>query len=130
MTNNDKLEALIQKAIDGGWEAEGLGGAENWVDIPLTLRQSVIHTLLTEGEGNGYMLFIFNHDFAKAIWGEGHNCNSHPETDVWHGTNLGWRHHLQKAVISDDPISYTYGAVFDYLDDKPKASDYHSSPGQ
>lgn len=28
-------------------------------------------------------------------------------------TNIGFRHHLQQAVISDDPIDYMYKAVFD-----------------
>lgn len=38
-----------------------------------------------------YYDIIYNHDFAKALWGE---------------KPLGWRYHLQMMVVADDPIEY------------------------
>jgi phosphatidylserine/phosphatidylglycerophosphate/cardiolipin synthase-like enzyme len=52
---------------------------------------------------------IFNHDFAKALWGE------HTDTLTVQNNSLnvkqvidmnGWRYHLQQMVIADDPIKY------------------------
>lgn len=51
---------------------------------------------------------IFNHDFAKALWGEdfiiSHHANNLGQVGSWHQT--AWRHHLQQMVIADDPIKY------------------------
>lgn len=56
-----------------------------------------------------YFEIIYSHEFAKAFWGEEikhehfkftdgkeHNCGC----DTW------WEYHLQKMVISEDPIKY------------------------
>lgn len=50
---------------------------------------------------------IFNHDFAKALWGgEIQVVPADPYTRV------NWKYHLQQMVIADDPIDYAYEAVF------------------
>lgn len=100
MTDQQILEKAIQRAIDGGWDAKGLGGAEAWTDYPRALKAMAIYTLLNEGAGDGYLLFIFNHDFAKALWGDvltGYDMD---------GLQEPWKFHLQQMVIADDPIAY------------------------
>lgn len=49
---------------------------------------------------------IFNHDFAKALWGE---CTTWVRSKSGRVTHLpldGWQYHLQQMVIADDPIKY------------------------
>lgn len=59
MTNNDEiLEKAIQKAIDGGWV-----GA--WNDSGCTAS-----TVLSDWYDGNYKSFIFDRDFAKALWGK------------------------------------------------------------
>ena len=57
---------------------------------------------------------IFNHDFAKALWGEPYVCsncgkplNQHHEGVAGHSYTVSeWRYHLQQMVIAPDPIKY------------------------
>lgn len=97
MSDGEVLEKAIQKAIDNGWdilsstERSGFnvgpsyygGWFVQWSDDPEdenTLIESDIEV-------------IFNHDFAKALWGEA------PKRP-------GWQYHLQQMVVADDPIKY------------------------
>lgn len=129
MTNQEILEKAIQKAIDGGWQKiiddypatfESLSGTgigwntKRW-SKPGGFYYSDAYTL------------IFNHDFAKALWGEKEYTPAKyvkhreyftmPATgDVVHEVNLdrmeydlapgGWQYHLQQMVLADDPIRY------------------------
>jgi len=44
---------------------------------------------------------IFDHDFAKALWGE-------DGEGIMHGGSgrIGWRHHLARMVVAEYPIKY------------------------
>lgn len=114
MTQSEKLEALIKKAIDDGWAGTLAENVSSVADEDIEL--------LTEAWRNIYHLeptsFIFNHDFAKALWGElpmlqfwqeenlytrGHTTYAKPSFDV-----RAWQYHLQQMVISEDPIDYMY----------------------
>lgn len=97
MTNKEILEKAIKLAIDGGWKGS-----------------DVLPPAVNEGrqipDWTGIHYLIFNHDFAKALWGE--------EVKRWTGepghTGVSritwsmpeWQIHLQQMVISDDPIKY------------------------
>lgn len=48
-----------------------------------------------------YETIIFNHDFAKALWGE---KNIHFKQ--YGVLENAWKVHLQQLVIADDPIKY------------------------
>lgn len=113
MSNQQILEQAIQKAIDGGWKAEIVKGN--------ILKRGHISTTLEAGNWLEPYPFIFNHDFAKALWGEnGHTC-----PDVFNDStciNCGqkgagthsddsfaepcWSSHLQQMVLAEDPIKY------------------------
>lgn len=45
-----------------------------------------------------YYSIIFNHDFAKAFWGEDDFDSINRKKD--------WKHHLQLMVLEEDPIKY------------------------
>lgn len=118
------LTKAISKAIDGGWfVVANLCGFIVWTPI------SILDTLIVlEDKDNhekrqyNYQAVIFNHDFAKVLWGEEERVepNSLPK-DQRPGrftggglsgspfeviTKMGWQRHLQAMVIADDPIKY------------------------
>jgi hypothetical protein len=128
MTQAEKLEALVRKAIEGGWDMFQhrkhsippwyivAGGqmptpkvVETWVPKD---------SLLICGWEDYYFVWehvIFNHQFARALFGEksvahsgimksGKFTNPQPYS--------AYKLHLQQAVISDDPIDYMYKIVF------------------
>lgn len=119
MKNKEILEKAIQKAIEGGWNQPLVYIHVNVKDRWLEFRRKVYieDTHLSFG-GDQYASIeeiIFNHQFAKALWGE----ELHHETFVvpkelnkrFAGTrNLDikpmWQYHLREMVIADDPIKY------------------------
>lgn len=63
MTNKEILEKAIQKAIDGGWKV-----TNSTMDTPEKIMGWYAYP---DSWYDSYSnLFIFNHDFAKALWGE------------------------------------------------------------
>ena len=103
--NKEILEQAITKAIAGGWE----------VDLETVLPEMAKKYSLHGLQYTGFSSLLFNHDFARALWGE----ELHHETFIipkelsrrFAGTNdLAikplWQYHLQQLVISDDPIQY------------------------
>lgn len=118
MTNQEILTKAIHKAIDGGWNgvvADRVSSiADEDIDLlfdawPLTAAQRNIYNLTP-------LSFIFNHDFAKALWGIYplicHACLRHHDStsDCDAGFAFDdleyWQYHLQQMVIAEDPIKY------------------------
>jgi len=109
MTNKEILEKAIQKAIDGGWDNPYVFRLQGWV------------TNAIEVEPGLWMPVIFNHDFAKSLWGGVEYCrcpvsrkrvkrNPAFYADCichhrWAKLDW-WEYQLQQMVISDDPIKY------------------------
>jgi len=104
MTNKAILEQAIQKAIDGGWlpcapKYHFEGNAIYWDGDTTTLRESL-------------RSLIYDHDFAKALWGEAIPLNSQELKEqgfsggLGQVTTMGWQYHLQSMVIAEDPIKY------------------------
>ena len=109
LTKQEILEKAIQKAVEGGWRS----------NIDLTLWEPKVfdhprmglvigwrpNQLITYiGDDIPYQAVIFNHDFAKALWGEDMGYIIATEHDETVGT--AWQYHLQQMVIADDPIAY------------------------
>lgn len=114
MTKKEILEKAIQKAIDGGWDMPAAFKLFNNEDIAFQM----------DSDGSQYQgwkfyrpaQIIFNHNFAKALWGE-EDCRydvwlkrqyasggGGPDEDWYDGK--AWEFHLQQMVIADDPIKY------------------------
>lgn len=120
MTNQQILEKAIQKAIDGGWfKTEGFNGYTVW--CPVSALDTLV--ILEEKESHekrqyNYQAIIFNHDFAKALWGEEEiGLDQYGWNNVAYFTQFDtpinyiiklslWQYHLQQMVISEDPIKY------------------------
>lgn len=124
MTNQEILEKAMQKAIDGGWnhwwtgdflttkaKERGAKQAATYLSIEedhVCIRWSNDNIPLEDSDIS-IAEIIFNHDFAKALWGE------HTETMTVQNNTLnvkqvidmdGWRYHLQQMVVAKDPIKY------------------------
>lgn len=94
------LEKAIQKAIEGGYNAPDFRVS------PRADRFSIIYSESDSWVGEINSL-IFNHDFAKALWGVGTVSFEYSDgstTPEFPFNN--WQYHLQKMVIADDPIKY------------------------
>ena len=121
MTNKEALEKAIQKAVDSGWkEPHG-----NTLRVDDDGRLFCFVNGATDGiRVYGYQFnveqLIFNHDFAKALWGE---FGYVPEATYYfnYADKRGvvktkklflqssvsyWQYHLQNMVMADDPIKY------------------------
>lgn len=93
MTNQEILQTAIQKAIDGGWK--DIESRERAID---GYKQGGVYGL------------IFNHDFAKSLFGDEVICGYCGVDCVLdhHYDNKfeNWQYHLQQLVISDDVFKY------------------------
>jgi len=118
MLPKEILEQAITKAIDGGWD----------VDLETVLPEMTKRYLLYGLQYSGPSSLLFDHDFAKALWGEELHIDKslavlpiktdmalfvvHTEYgagvdgDVDYKSNPAWQYHLQQMVIADDPIKY------------------------
>lgn len=95
MTNQQILEKAIKKALDNGW-----ANSQEY-SIHLDHLDTLDHEYV---DSSG---LIFNHDFAKALWGEKNRGIVKVPGDLY--APLLWQYHLQQMVIADDPIKYLGG---------------------
>lgn len=95
MSNQEILEKAIQKAIDGGWKPFG--------DARIKIAATVMHVLYAwqTFDTDWHNTIIFNHDFAKALWG-----TKVPAWSLDNSSLEAWQYHLQQMVISPDSIKY------------------------
>lgn len=115
MTNQQILEKAIQKAINGGWKFPKL---DDGSPLSFTVTKDNVFVVGKSKTGATYDIsfaietIIFNHDFAKALWGEmpvhmGYRKKSFkPEEYELRDTLPMWQVALQQMVIADDPIKY------------------------
>lgn len=101
MTNQEILIKAIQKAVEGGCKSAGGLSMQGWLVAVRDYPDEV-----------AFFQLIFNHDFAKALWGDNpkiwesndsylDNDDSSDNGFIWN-----WQYHLQQMVIADDPIKY------------------------
>ena len=92
----NKLKKIIKYAVERGWKGY-------WEDLPEAGIPCESHSV--ESSETCIYTLLFNHDFAKAVFGE-------KGVAAW----IAWKWHLREAVISKDPIDYYYK----YISDKGK----------
>jgi len=135
MTHQQILEKAIQKAIEGGWDyLTFIEWNKTWKQPTNPVAQVMAEFYETHGEADPTFeldlvpCLIFNHDFAKALWGDvptrltitwlkPKQMTHTPRmpapkiTDIAPKPGIGaplpsWHYHLQQMVIADDPIKY------------------------
>lgn len=84
-TNEEILKKAIEKAVGNGWKpCQFPVNPWDWLSKELP------------GEEWDFVRdvypIIFNHDFARAFWGE--------------GKYDGWQYHLQQMVLEEEPLKY------------------------
>ena len=125
MTDQDILRAAAQKAIDNGWSGYmSLVRAEITKTAPDTVSLKKWIEFVDEAQtelGLSYKEIIFNHDFARALWGDeecpydtfskrtGPSGSGGPAEDWYDGAT--WEFHLQQMVTAEDPIKYLQHAI-------------------
>lgn len=90
------LEKAIRKAIEHGWQDNG------WLSF-------VNKTILGEGDSLEVSSLIFNHDFAKSLWGDFPTPIFSPADPNLATNNYfipKWQSRLMQMVIAEDPIKY------------------------
>jgi len=119
-SNKSILERSIQKAIDSGWQPASANDAWDWCDAQNCRYTDTGCIVDYSGESASHLssddylrhanTIIFNHDFAKALWGEEFIPNGwvpFPGTgEAKEVMQVSWSVHLQQIVIADDPIKY------------------------
>ena len=128
MTNQDKFKKVIEYAVERGWK-EGETASGELVEVG-SFYGELFYEKWDGGDGILQVpveKFIFSRDFAKAVFGKkpywffsvkDSQKESHPsfksikswKTSRWGGME-NYQYHLQKAVISEDPIDYYYQYV-------------------
>lgn len=118
MTHQQILERAIRKAIVNGWNYQPFGDRyfPNYIS-----GDRLIEHIASTIDDLRLNAVIFNHDFAKALWGTklaygwfqannpSNKVSELPEAsaDLYEEDNLAiWQYHLQRMVISPDPIAY------------------------
>lgn len=115
MTHKEILTKAIEKANAGDWDMFNHRGetVPPWFIVvggemptPKVVEEWVPKdSLLICGYDQDYYFVweyvIFNHDFAKALWGERYEA-----IDGVPDFKTGWQYHLQQMVIAKDPIVY------------------------
>lgn len=104
------LKQVIEKAIEGGWEER---------------RPDSAGTGILKYEGiEAYHCILFNHDFAKAFFGELIRKRVKLQRIAGDGTRYvgylkapAWQHHLQQAVLAEDPLEYYFKHLIKPLDE-------------
>ncbi len=120
MSNQEILEKVIQKAIDGGWSTTHFNTLKG--DSYKHPDESEFHDLTGSWHSISPADIIFNHDFAKALWGDKPHYDKTYKLKYSIVSMNGkkstiqqakeakripeWQYHLQQMVISDDPIKY------------------------
>lgn len=99
MTNQQILEKAIRLAIEGGWKEQGI----KWM---FQLHELADNEDFDMRNPTNFNVLIFNHDFAKALWGEGtyRQVTSYMRESV--DRDFGWEYHLKNMVVAPDPIAY------------------------
>jgi len=110
MTNEQILKKAIERAVKNNWDKTDLywfnnKGEKTWNPV-------------LEND-DAYKLFIFDHDFAKAVFGD-KNCSAQEdESKMWHDTSCcsacgcffegkEWQYHLQQMVLLTDKERFKY----------------------
>jgi hypothetical protein len=118
MTQEEKLKALVKRAMEGGLKPKHF----SWIPED---EQALLNYWFT---ADNYKAVILNHDFARALFGNqfdesvaqyipktGESDNPSDIKD-WYGkahyNGPTFEYHLMMAVISPDPIDYLYNVVF------------------
>ncbi len=109
MIRREILKKAVEKAIANGWKPDN---NLQFIAINEFITLDTDYFCLDKWHKFKIEQLLYNHDFAKALWGEEWKSAELkeyiPETDSYKiGTILPkWKWHLQEMVIAEDPVKY------------------------
>lgn len=106
-SSQETLQRAIEKAIEGGWDTAHFTTLKSSYKHP---DESEFHDILGDWHMISPLDVIYNHDFAKSLWGEDLSY-AESKGARFSSANITrkpllWQHHLQQMVISPNPIEY------------------------
>lgn len=100
--NQEILTRAIEKAIAAGWKFENNSVSFHIYNDALGFPSvRVMQDKFSVFGELDYQRVIYDHDFAKALWGGQDNVY-----DYRYGAEKMWQFHLQQMVIAEDPFQY------------------------
>jgi hypothetical protein len=106
MTNEEILERAIEKAKSNGWDVFGWKAHDENPKIEFTGWENGVGGV--QMEIHGYKIsskeLIFDHDFAKAFWGEKEFV--YDAAGNFDHYISAWKYHLQQMVLEKEPLKY------------------------
>jgi hypothetical protein len=102
MSHQEILERAIRKALKNGWDMFLLAHRSWRVIYP---HRPCLHIGASAHGADAFHYYpdiIYNHDFAKALWGE----DRYIAPDGAISGFSTWQYHLQQMVIAGDPLKY------------------------
>ena len=129
MTKETILKKAIEKAVANGFKLKGYSRLEA---THRKNRDDYVFMAETPFDENKFVLeyislenVIFDHDFAKAFWGQNyvevlecghtghegfgmeHNCEDFEAGGLFFShTGVAWREHLKQMVLEENPLDY------------------------
>lgn len=97
--NQEILTKAIEKALRSGWD--------HYDKSDVLTNEGIKKTSGTIMGGPYFWSgIIFNHEFAKALWGDKPIAFTMVNSLSESSASRAWQYHLQHMVIADDPIKY------------------------
>lgn len=103
MTNNKILIAIMQRATSRGYKCPSnfyWWQEQKQINKDLMFFDNKEHFSIVDNI-IAIRNIIFNHDFAKAFWGEDMHIG-----DEWWLERDNWEHHLEVMVLEKEPLKY------------------------
>lgn len=112
LARKNVMHRALELAFANGWDWE-LYPKADWQQLDIKTQARGIHELLKD---DAYKTVIYNHDFAKALWGDNteyiqtwnENAKKFINVPPLDPGNYkpAWQYHLQQLVIASDPFGY------------------------
>ena len=104
MTNEQILKGAVEKAIKNGYWYTDNGKRPEEVECD----NSGCWLYDTDGTGSwsSFEQIIFNHKFAKALWGKEDMTLKHKKEEVVINNFPAYKYHLQQMIVEEEPIKY------------------------
>lgn len=98
MTTEEILKKILQKAIQNGYYMKGASAQTQQYNV-VTKTFEIVPTTLCIND------IIFDHDFARAFWGEiEYTYAGNGEISGY--KNYGWKRNIEKMALAKDRIKY------------------------
>lgn len=95
MRKDQLLEKILWKAIKNEWNVSPYRRSELFSEL--------------YGGSLDYREFIFDHEFAKAFWGEEKESfvtDMFSDGETIREMKVSWKYHLQQMVLEKEPLKY------------------------